>query len=100
MLEQVRLVGLPSVAIGEDGEIRGEDGFKRTVKPTYSIVVIVMMLFMMMIMVKGTVGVVLTVFEYNVRPVPPSFSMHLKLPLSLSVFLLSTSTLPTSLYLS
>ena len=50
MLEQVRLVGLPSVAIGEDGEIRGEDGFKRTVKPTYSIVVIVMMLFVMMMM--------------------------------------------------
>ena len=98
MLEQVRLVGLPSVAIGEDGEIRGEDGFKRTVKPTYSIVVIVMMLFMMMMMVKRTV--VLTVFEYNVRPVPPSFSMHLKLPLSLSVFLLSTSPLSTSLYLS
>ena len=99
MLEQVRLVGLPSVAIGEDGEIRGEDGFKRTVKPTYSIVVMVMMLFMMMMMmVKRTV--VLTVFEYNVRPVPPSFSMHLKLPLSLLVFLLSTSPLPTSLYLS
>ena len=98
MLEQVRLVGLPSVAIGEDGEIRGEDGFKRTVKPTYSIVVMTMMLFMMMIMVKRTV--VLTVFEYNVRPVPPSFSMHLKLPLSLLVFLLSTSPLPTSLYLS
>ena len=98
MLEQVRLVGLPSVAIGEDGEIRGEDGFKRTVKPTYSIVLMVMMLFMMMMMVKRTV--VLTVFEYNVRPVPPSFSMHLKLPLSLSVFLLSTSPLPTSLYLS
>ena len=98
MLEQVRLVGLPSVAIGEDGEIRGEDGFKRTVKPTYSIVVIVMMFFMMMMMVKRTV--VLTVFEYNVRPVPPSFSMHLKLPLSLSVFLLSTSPLPSSLYLS
>ena len=98
MLEQVRLVGLPSVAIGEDGEIRGEDGFKRTVKPTYSIVVIVMMLFMMMMTVKRTVGP--TVFEYNVRPVPPSFSMHLKLPLSLSVFLLSTSILPTSLYLS
>ena len=98
MLEQVRLVGLPSVAIGEDGEIRGEDGFKRTVKPTYSIVVIVMMLFMMMMTVKRTVGP--TVFEYNVRPVPPSFSMHLKLPLSLSVFLLSTSPLSTSLYLS
>ena len=98
MLEQVRLVGLPSVAIGEDGEIRGEDGFKRTVKPTYSIVLMVIMLFMMMMMVKRTV--VLTVFEYNVRPVPPSFSMHLKLPLSLSVFLLSTSPLPTSLYLS
>ena len=98
MLEQVRLVGLPSVAIGEDGEIRGEDGFKRTVKPTYSIVVIVMMLFVMMMTVKRTVGP--TVFEYNVRPVPPSFSMHLKLPLSLWVFLLSTSPLPTSLYLS
>ena len=98
MLEQVRLVGLPSVAIGEDGEIRGEDGFKRTVKPTYSIVLMVIMLFMMMMMVKRTV--VLTVFEYNVRPVPPSFSMHLKLPLSLSVFLLSTSLLSTSLYLS
>ena len=98
MLEQVRLVGLPSVAIGEDGEIRGEDGFKRTVKPTYSIVVIVMMLFMMMMTVKR--WVVLTVFEYNVRPVPPSFSMHLKLPLSLSVFLLSTSPLSTFLYLS
>ena len=98
MLEQVRLVGLPSVAIGEDGEIRGEDGFKRTVKPTFSIVLMVIMLFMMMMMVKRTV--VLTVFEYNVRPVPPSFSMHLKLPLSLSVFLLSTSPLPTSLYLS
>ena len=98
MLEQVRLVDLPSVAIGEDGEIRGEDGFKRTVKPTYSIVVIVMMLFVMMMTVKRTVGP--TVFEYNVRPVPPSFSMHLKLPLSLSVFLLSTSPLPTSLYLS
>ena len=98
MLEQVRLVGLPSVAIGEDGEIRGEDGFKRTVKPTYSIVLMVIMLFMMMMMVKRTV--VLTVFEYNVRPVPPSFSMHLKLPLSLWVFLLSTSPLPTSLYLS
>ena len=98
MLEQVRLVGLPSVAIGEDGEIRGEDGFKRTVKPTYSIVVMVMMLLMMMMMVKRTVGP--TVFEYNVRPVPPSFSMHLKLPLSLLVFLLSTSPLPTSLYLS
>ena len=98
MLEQVRLVGLPSVAIGEDGEIRGEDGFKRTVKPTYSIVVIVMMLFVMMMTVKRTVGP--TVFEYNVRPVPPSFSMHLKLPLSLSVFLLSTSPLSTSLYLS
>ena len=98
MLEQVRLVGLPSVAIGEDGEIRGEDGFKRTVKPTYSIVLMVIMLFMMMMMVKRTV--VLAVFEYNVRPVPPSFSMHLKLPLSLSVFLLSTSPLPTSLYLS
>ena len=98
MLEQVRLVGLPSVAIGEDGEIRGEDGFKRTVKPTYSIVLMVIMLFMMMMMVKRTV--VLTVFEYNVRPVPPSFSMHLKLPLSLSVFLLSTSPLPSSLYLS
>ena len=98
MLEQVRLVGLPSVAIGEDGEIRGEDGFKRTVKPTYSIVVIVMMLFMMMVLVKRTVGP--TVFEYNVRPVPPSFSMHLKLPLSLLVFLLSTSPLSTSLYLS
>ena len=98
MLEQVRLVGLPSVAIGEDGEIRGEDGFKRTVKPTYSIVLMVMILFMMMMMVKRTV--VLTVFEYNVRPVPPSFSMHLKLPLSLLVFLLSTSPLPTSLYLS
>ena len=98
MLEQVRLVGLPSVAIGEDGEIRGEDGFKRTVKPTYSIVLMVIMLFMMMMMVKRTV--VLTVFEYNVRPVPPSFSMHLKLPLSLSVFLLSTSPLSTSLYLS
>ena len=98
MLEQVRLVGLPSVAIGEDGEIRGEDGFKRTVKPTYSIVVIVMMLFVMMMTVKRTVGP--TVFEYNVRPVPPSFSMHLKLPLSLWVFLLSTSPLPSSLYLS
>ena len=98
MLEQVRLVGLPSVAIGEDGEIRGEDGFKRTVKPTYSIVLMVIMLFMMMMVVKRTV--VLTVFEYNVRPVPPSFSMHLKLPLSLSVFLLSTSPLSTSLYLS
>ena len=98
MLEQVRLVGLPSVAIGEDGEIRGEDGFKRTVKPTYSIVLMVIMLFMMMMMVKRTV--VLTVFEYKVRPVPPSFSMHLKLPLSLSVFLLSTSPLPSSLYLS
>ena len=98
MLEQVRLVGLPSVAIGEDGEIRGEDGFKRMVKPTYSIVVIVMMLFMMMMTVKR--WVVLTVFEYNVRPVPPSFSMHLKLPLSLSVFLLSTSPLSTFLYLS
>ena len=98
MLEQVRLVGLPSVAIGEDGEIRGEDGFKRTVKPTYSIVLMVIMLFMMMMMVKRTV--VLTVFEYNVRPVPPSFSMHLKLPLSLSVFLLSTSPLSTFLYLS
>ena len=99
MLEQVRLVGLPSVAIGEDGEIRGEDGFKRTVRPTYSIVVMVMMLFMMMMMmVKRTVGP--TVFEYNVRPVPPSFSMHLKLPLSLLVFLLSTSPLSTSLYLS
>ena len=98
MLEQVRLVGLPSVAIGEDGEIRGEDGFKRTVKPTYSIVVIVMMLFVMMMTVKRTVGP--TVFEYNVRPVPPSFSMHLKLPLSLSVFLLSTSPLSTFLYLS
>ena len=98
MLEQVRLVGLPSVAIGEDGEIRGEDGFKRTVKPTYSIVVMVMILFMMMITVKMTVGP--TVFEYNVRPVPPSFSMHLKLPLSLLVFLLSTSPLTTSLYLS
>ena len=99
MLEQVRLVGLPSVAIGEDGEIRGEDGFKRTVRPTYSIVVMVMMLFMMMMMmVKRMVGP--TVFEYNVRPVPPSFSMHLKLPLSLLVFLLSTSPLPTSLYLS
>ena len=98
MLEQVRLVGLPSVAIGEDGEIRGEDGFKRTVRPTYSIVVIVIMLFMMMMMVKRTVGP--TVFEYNVRPVPPSFSMHLKLPLSLLVSLLSTSPLPTSLYLS
>ena len=98
MLEQVRLVGLPSVAIGEDGEIRGEDGFKRTVKPTYSIVVMVMMLLMMMMMVKRTVGP--TVFEYNVRPVPPSFSMHLKLPLSLLVFLLSTSPLSTSLYLS
>ena len=99
MLEQVRLVGLPSVAIGEDGEIRGEDGFKRTVKPTYSIVVMMMMLFMMMMMmIKRTV--VPTVFEYNVRPVPPSFSMHLKLPLSLLVFLLSTSPLPTSLYLS
>ena len=97
MLEQVRLVGLPSVAIGEDGEIRGEDGFKRTVKPTYCIVVIVMM-FLMMMMVKRTVGP--TVFEYNVRPVPPSFSMHLKLPLSLLMFLLSTSPLPTSLYLS
>ena len=94
----MRLVGLPSVAIGEDGEIRGEDGFKRTVKPTYSIVVIVMMLFMMMMTVKR--WVVLTVFEYNVRPVPPSFSMHLKLPLSLSVFLLSTSPLSTFLYLS
>ena len=98
MLEQVRLVGLPSVAIGEDGEIRGEDGFKRTVKPTYSIVVMLMMLLMMMMMVKRTVGP--TVFEYNVRPVPPSFSMHLKLPLSLLVFLLSTSPLSTSLYLS
>ena len=98
MLEQVRLVGLPSVAIGEDGEIRGEDGFKRTVKPTYSIVLMVIMLFMMMMMVKRTV--VLTVFEYNVRPVPPSFSIHLKLPLSLSVFLLSTSPLSTFLYLS
>ena len=99
MLEQVRLVGLPSVAIGEDGEIRGEDGFKRTVKPTYSIVVMTMMFFMMMMMmVKRTV--VLTVFEYNVRPVPPSFSMHLKLPLSLLVFLLSTSPLPTFVYLS
>ena len=97
MLEQVRLVGLPSVAIGEDGEIRGEDGFKRTVKPTYCIVVMVVM-FLMMMMVKRTVGP--TVFEYNVRPVPPSFSMHLKLPLSLLVFLLSTSPLPTSLYLS
>ena len=94
----MRLVGLPSVAIGEDGEIRGEDGFKRTVKPTYSIVVIVMMLFVMMMTVKRTVGP--TVFEYNVRPVPPSFSMHLKLPLSLSVFLLSTSPLSTFLYLS
>ena len=49
MLEQVRLVGLPSVAIGEDGEIRGEDGFKRTVKPTYSIVLMVIMLFMMIV---------------------------------------------------
>ena len=99
MLEQVRLVGLPSVAIGEDGEIRGEDGFKRTVRPTYSIVVMVMMLFMMMMMmVKRMVWP--TVFEYNVRPVPPSFSMHLKLPLSLLVFLLSTSPLSTSLYLS
>ena len=98
MLEQVRLVGLPSVAIGEDGEIRGEDGFKRTVRPTYSIVVIVIMLFMMMMMVKRTVGP--TVFEYNVRPVPPSFSMHLKLPLSLLVSLSLTSPLPTFSYLS
>ena len=58
MLEQVRLVGLPSVAIGEDGEIRGEEGFSSTVRPT--------------------------VLVYKVRPVPPSLSMHLKLPLSLS----------------
>ena len=58
MLEQVRLVGLPSVAIGEEGEIRGAEGFNRTVSPT--------------VLVK------------SVRPVPPSLSMHLKLPLSRS----------------